>query len=129
RLWRAEQSRNRDAHPDERGTRGATTDVAEAGAERDNQEGCTTSARREPRMAQRHARACCGKARNCPVNPALRQRILRHHEIRLTYRSSLMHQDLVIFGGGVAGLWLLNRAREAGYSALLFEREALGAGQ
>lgn len=42
---------------------------------------------------------------------------------------SNVHQDLLIFGGGVAGLWLLNRARQAGYSALLFERDALGAGQ
>jgi glycerol-3-phosphate dehydrogenase len=40
-----------------------------------------------------------------------------------------LQQDLLIFGGGVAGLWLLNRARQAGYSALLFERDALGAGQ
>jgi glycerol-3-phosphate dehydrogenase len=40
-----------------------------------------------------------------------------------------LHQDLLIFGGGVAGLWLLNRVRQAGYSALLFERDALGAGQ
>ncbi|MDR0779552.1 MAG: FAD-dependent oxidoreductase [Pseudomonadales bacterium] len=40
-----------------------------------------------------------------------------------------LHQDLLIFGGGIAGLWLLDRARQAGYSALLFERDALGAGQ
>ena len=30
--------------------------------------------------------------------------------------------DIVIFGGGVAGLWLLNAVRDAGYQAILFER-------
>lgn len=37
--------------------------------------------------------------------------------------------DVAILGGGIAGLWLLARLRKAGYSALLFEHEALGAGQ
>jgi len=37
--------------------------------------------------------------------------------------------DLVIIGGGVAGLWLANRARAAGYSVLLFEHRALGSDQ
>ena len=37
--------------------------------------------------------------------------------------------DIVIFGGGVAGLWLLNRLRQAGYNALLLESETLGGGQ
>ncbi len=37
--------------------------------------------------------------------------------------------DAVIFGGGVAGLWLLARLRQAGYRALLLEARALGAGQ
>lgn len=37
--------------------------------------------------------------------------------------------DVAIFGGGVAGLWLLNRLRDLGYQAVLLEREALGAGQ
>lgn len=37
--------------------------------------------------------------------------------------------DVVICGGGVAGLWLLARLRQAGYRALLLERTALGAGQ
>lgn len=32
-------------------------------------------------------------------------------------------------GGGIAGLWLLNRLRNAGYDALLLEHEALGNGQ
>ena len=37
--------------------------------------------------------------------------------------------DVVIFGGGVAGLWLLNRLRQANYNAILIESEALGTGQ
>ncbi len=37
--------------------------------------------------------------------------------------------DVVIFGGGVAGLWLLARLRAEGYRALLLESQALGAGQ
>jgi len=37
--------------------------------------------------------------------------------------------DVVIFGGGIAGLWLLNRLRQSGFSALLFESGALGGGQ
>lgn len=37
--------------------------------------------------------------------------------------------DVVIFGGGVAGLWCLNRLRAAGYSVLLLEADRLGAGQ
>lgn len=37
--------------------------------------------------------------------------------------------DIVIFGGGIAGLWLLTRLRQAGYQVLLLENKALGAGQ
>lgn len=37
--------------------------------------------------------------------------------------------DVAILGGGIAGLWLLARLKRAGYSALLIERAALGAGQ
>ena len=37
--------------------------------------------------------------------------------------------DIVIFGGGVAGLWLLNALRSAGYQAILFEKESLGGAQ
>ena len=37
--------------------------------------------------------------------------------------------DIVIFGGGVAGLWLLNRLRQANYNAILIEPQALGTGQ
>lgn len=37
--------------------------------------------------------------------------------------------DVVIFGGGVAGLWLLNRLRASGLTAILFESNGLGGGQ
>lgn len=37
--------------------------------------------------------------------------------------------DVAIFGGGIAGLWLLNRLRALGFDALLFEKTALGSGQ
>lgn len=37
--------------------------------------------------------------------------------------------DIVIFGGGVAGLWLLNKLRKTGFSAILFDSGALGGGQ
>ena len=37
--------------------------------------------------------------------------------------------DIVIFGGGIAGLWVLNRLRQSGLSAILFESGALGGGQ
>lgn len=37
--------------------------------------------------------------------------------------------DVVIIGGGIAGLWTLQRLRNQGYNAVLLEAEALGAGQ
>lgn len=37
--------------------------------------------------------------------------------------------DIVIIGGGIAGLWILNRLRQLGYSVILLESKALGAGQ
>ena len=37
--------------------------------------------------------------------------------------------DIVIFGGGISGLWLLNCLRKAGLSAILFESVSLGGGQ
>ncbi len=36
---------------------------------------------------------------------------------------------VVIFGGGAAGLWVLDDLRRAGYAALLLEAEGLGTGQ
>ncbi|RLA46099.1 MAG: glycerol-3-phosphate dehydrogenase [Gammaproteobacteria bacterium] len=40
-----------------------------------------------------------------------------------------IHTDVTIIGGGIAGLWLLNRLRNEGYRALLFEHKALGSDQ
>jgi glycerol-3-phosphate dehydrogenase len=40
-----------------------------------------------------------------------------------------MQLDVLIFGGGAAGLWCLDRFRSAGYHALLLESAALGRGQ
>ena len=37
--------------------------------------------------------------------------------------------DIIIFGGGIAGLWLLNRLHNEGYQAILLETEALGGSQ
>lgn len=37
--------------------------------------------------------------------------------------------DVVIFGGGITGMWLLNTLRQLGLSALLFESGAIGGGQ
>ena len=37
--------------------------------------------------------------------------------------------DIVIFGGGVAGLWLLNRLAAEGYRTILLEQDRLGGGQ
>lgn len=37
--------------------------------------------------------------------------------------------DLAIIGGGVAGLWLANRAKAAGFSVAVFESKALGSDQ
>ena len=40
-----------------------------------------------------------------------------------------MELDVVIFGGGAAGLWLLDVLREAGFGVLLLEADRLGTGQ
>lgn len=37
--------------------------------------------------------------------------------------------DMVILGGGIAGLWLLNRLRQRGFDAVLLEKSTLGGGQ
>lgn len=37
--------------------------------------------------------------------------------------------DTIIIGGGIAGLWLLNRLVNLGYNAVLFEHDTLGNGQ
>lgn len=41
----------------------------------------------------------------------------------------LLKCDVVIFGGGVAGLWLLATLRQQGFQTLLLETKALGEGQ
>lgn len=43
--------------------------------------------------------------------------------------TTIINKDVIIFGGGIAGLWLLNRLRSEGYDAILFEHETLGNGQ
>lgn len=42
---------------------------------------------------------------------------------------SVFRTDVIVVGGGVAGLWLLSRLRSAGYGALLLESARLGEGQ
>jgi len=37
--------------------------------------------------------------------------------------------DVAVIGGGVAGLWLLNRLQQSGYQSALFETKALGSDQ
>ncbi len=41
----------------------------------------------------------------------------------------MLDLDVLIVGGGVAGLWMLTELRQRGYAALLVEAEALGTGQ
>jgi glycerol-3-phosphate dehydrogenase len=41
----------------------------------------------------------------------------------------IVQADVAIFGGGIAGLWLLARLRNAGFNAVLLETRTLGAGQ
>src|SRR5699024_8594296 len=37
--------------------------------------------------------------------------------------------DIVIFGGGIAGLWLINRLQARGFQCLLLETDTLGGAQ
>jgi glycine/D-amino acid oxidase-like deaminating enzyme len=53
----------------------------------------------------------------------------RRFQTGLLPNHMLHQQDIVILGGGIAGLWLLNRLRAEGYAAVLLERSALGQGQ
>jgi hypothetical protein len=43
--------------------------------------------------------------------------------------AAMASPDLLILGGGIAALWTLRRARDAGYSALLLTREGIGGRQ
>ncbi|WP_261843399.1 FAD-dependent oxidoreductase [Aliamphritea ceti] len=40
-----------------------------------------------------------------------------------------INSDLIILGGGIAGLWLLNRLQQQGYNVILLESDELGGGQ
>lgn len=40
-----------------------------------------------------------------------------------------LHCDIAIFGGGIAGLWVLDELRRRGWNCVLLEKNALGAGQ
>ena len=40
-----------------------------------------------------------------------------------------MQLDVLVFGGGAAGLWCLHQLRRGGYHAILLESTALGSGQ
>lgn len=42
---------------------------------------------------------------------------------------ALIQVDIVIFGGGIAGLWTLTRLRQQGYQAILLESDQLGSDQ
>ncbi len=46
-----------------------------------------------------------------------------------TPSNKIIEVDVAVIGGGIAGLWLLNRLRQSGYSSLLVEKSALGSGQ
>ena len=37
--------------------------------------------------------------------------------------------DILIFGAGIAGLWLANRLKREGYSVIIIEKDRIGAGQ
>jgi glycine/D-amino acid oxidase-like deaminating enzyme len=37
--------------------------------------------------------------------------------------------DVIVFGAGVAGLWIANRLNQAGYNIIVIEKEKLGSGQ
>ena len=43
--------------------------------------------------------------------------------------SSVIDLDVAIIGGGIAGLWLINRLQTEGYECALFENKALGSDQ
>jgi glycine/D-amino acid oxidase-like deaminating enzyme len=42
---------------------------------------------------------------------------------------NVVETDIAILGGGIAGLWLLNRLRQLGFGAILLESNTLGGGQ
>lgn len=40
-----------------------------------------------------------------------------------------LQYDMIVFGGGIAGLWIANTLKRAGYNVILIEKDRLGAGQ
>ena len=42
---------------------------------------------------------------------------------------TLLAPDILISGAGIAGLWLFNHLKSAGYDVLLLERDSVGCGQ
>lgn len=48
---------------------------------------------------------------------------------RAVQRDDSILLDVAVFGGGIAGLWLLDELRRRGYNALLLESRQLGSGQ
>jgi glycerol-3-phosphate dehydrogenase len=47
----------------------------------------------------------------------------------MTDATPLLEVDIAIVGGGIGGLWLLNRLSRRGFNAVLLERDQLGTGQ
>lgn len=47
----------------------------------------------------------------------------------MTEKTVNIKPDCVILGGGIAGLWLLNRLKQQGYKVILLESDAIGSGQ
>jgi len=47
----------------------------------------------------------------------------------MSYNSLSLKVDIIVIGGGIAGLWAINRLTQLGYQALLIEHQALGSGQ
>lgn len=43
--------------------------------------------------------------------------------------NDIRYFDMIIFGGGIAGLWLANKLKRAGYNLILIEKDELGGGQ
>ncbi|MDB3992141.1 FAD-dependent oxidoreductase [Gammaproteobacteria bacterium] len=43
--------------------------------------------------------------------------------------ATIYSTDIIIFGGGITGLWLLNRLRREGYNPILFETKSVGGKQ
>jgi glycine/D-amino acid oxidase-like deaminating enzyme len=40
-----------------------------------------------------------------------------------------LQYDIIVFGGGIAGLWVANTLKRAGYNVIVIEKERLGSGQ